>query len=65
MIGEEIAFMPGELFVSRSPLLVLERLKGQVKMGGISNAVEKNKASNIGLRFIKRIIVQKIALFQL
>lgn len=45
MLREEIVFVPDDLFLSRSTLLVSGRLKGQIKIRGVKNRVEENKAS--------------------
>lgn len=45
MPREKIVFVPDDLFSSRSTFLVLGRLKGQIKIGGVNNTMKKNKPS--------------------
>lgn len=43
MLREKIVFVSDDLFSSRSTLLVLGKLKGQKKIGGVNNTMKKNK----------------------
>lgn len=43
MLREKIVFVSDDLFSSRSTLLVLGKLKGQIKIGGVNNTMKKNK----------------------